>query len=85
MLVTLAVASVVSCAHWTVLRYTRVTPFTIGVMLGIMFVDHDFINIRLTKLKSRLLMLFVPCFLQESGFFDSVLQRSSACVGTQTP
>eukprot|EP00041_Stephanoeca_diplocostata_P013570 m.238277 g.238277 ORF g.238277 m.238277 type:complete len:637 (+) comp19387_c0_seq3:300-2210(+) len=50
--------------------YTRVTPFTIGVMLGIMFVDHDFINIRLTKLKSRLLMLFALLIILAVVYID---------------
>eukprot|EP00040_Diaphanoeca_grandis_P026045 m.145211 g.145211 ORF g.145211 m.145211 type:complete len:645 (+) comp30428_c0_seq2:1589-3523(+) len=36
--------------------YTRVTPFTIGILLGILFVDHDFINIRLSKMKSAVMM-----------------------------
>jgi len=36
--------------------YTRVTPFAIGILLGILFVDHDYINIRLSKLRSTVMM-----------------------------
>jgi peptidoglycan/LPS O-acetylase OafA/YrhL len=37
--------------------YTRVTPFTIGVLLGILLVDYQFINTKLPRRTAQLLML----------------------------
>lgn len=36
--------------------YTRITPFTIGILLGILFIDYDFVNIHMSDRKAGVLM-----------------------------